>query len=216
MAVVNSKYEFIFVDVGKNGRLSDGGILQYTTFYERLIGDKLNLPEKIECKENLNFVFIGDEAFALHKHLLKPFSQSSLNYERRIYNYRLARGRNVVENVFGLISSRFRVLHTAINMKPLNIQFVVLAICTLHNYLIRAKIHYTGPTTFDAEDKQTHELQENAEWRQHYDVHLSPLQAEATKSYTSDAKQNRDDYMAYFNGKGKVSWQDAMLNKGSA
>lgn len=36
MAIVNSNYEFIYVNVGKYGRLSDGGIIECTEFYRRL------------------------------------------------------------------------------------------------------------------------------------------------------------------------------------
>lgn len=32
MAVVNANYEFIMVDAGTNGRVSDGGVLQNTIF----------------------------------------------------------------------------------------------------------------------------------------------------------------------------------------
>lgn len=71
-ALVNANYEFIFVDAGKNWRISDGGILQHTAIYQLLIEGKLMLPERHKCKANLNFVFIGDEAFALHKHVLQP------------------------------------------------------------------------------------------------------------------------------------------------
>lgn len=215
MGMVNANYEFIFVDVGKNGRMSDGGVLQYTAFYQRLVEDKLSLPENHECIDNLNFVFIGDEASALHRHLLKPFSQNDLTYERRIYNYRLSRGRNVVENVFGLIAARFRVLHTAINMTPIKIQFIVLAICTLHNYLMKRNKRYIGIDTFDSENKESHEIMENAEWRQH-DVELCPIQVTGTKNYTFDAKRNRNDYLEYFNGRGQVDWQAEMLTKGKA
>ncbi|XP_050297444.1 uncharacterized protein LOC126736878 [Anthonomus grandis grandis] len=44
MAIVNAEYEFLYVDVGKNGRLSDGGVLGYTTFFRHLISDRLHLP----------------------------------------------------------------------------------------------------------------------------------------------------------------------------
>lgn len=41
MALVNSNYEFIFVDVGKNGRVSDGGVIESTEFYHKLVNRKL-------------------------------------------------------------------------------------------------------------------------------------------------------------------------------
>jgi hypothetical protein len=110
MAVVNHNYEFIYADVGKQGRISDGGVIQATSFHNRLQNGSLNLPTNSECDEGLNFVFIADEAFALEKHILKPYPQKKLDYQKRIYNYRLARARNVVENAFGLIANRFRIM----------------------------------------------------------------------------------------------------------
>jgi hypothetical protein len=100
----------------------------------------------------LNFVFLGDEAFGLNEHFLKPYAQRELDRGTRIFNYRLARARNVVENGFGIISSRFRVLHTAMNMKQKNICFVVMAICALHNYLRVSSDSYLSPSTVDRED----------------------------------------------------------------
>jgi len=37
MAIVNANYQFIMVDVGANGRISDGGVLYYTKFWEKTI-----------------------------------------------------------------------------------------------------------------------------------------------------------------------------------
>ncbi|XP_076679553.1 uncharacterized protein LOC143374889 [Andrena cerasifolii] len=57
MALVDSNYEFIFVDVSKNGRISDGGILEQTEFMRRLNNNQLNLPKNNETVNNLNFAF---------------------------------------------------------------------------------------------------------------------------------------------------------------
>jgi hypothetical protein len=43
------------------------------------------------------FVFIGDEAFKLSEHLMKPYARRSLDDIKRIYNYRLSFGRQMVE-----------------------------------------------------------------------------------------------------------------------
>ncbi|XP_031341136.1 uncharacterized protein LOC116169243 [Photinus pyralis] len=215
LALVNANHEFIFVDVGKNGRHSDGGILEYTDFYDGLMNGHLHLPDNSETDKNLNFVFLGDEAFSLHENFLKPFPQRDLTYEKRIYNYRLSRARNVSENAFGLLSARFRILHTAIHMtNPQNITYVVLAICALHNFLIKRKTLYATLRSFDQEDVLTHELQQG-EWR-NVTTQLENLETSLQKNVSVAAKTNREKYMEYFNKEGQVPWQDAMLKKGKS
>lgn len=51
----------------------------------------------------LNYVFIGDEAFALRTDFLKPYNQKELDYEKRIFNYHLSRARRIIENAFGIL-----------------------------------------------------------------------------------------------------------------
>ncbi|KAB0790238.1 hypothetical protein PPYR_15427, partial [Photinus pyralis] len=64
MALVDSNYEFVFVDVGKTGRWSNGGVVEQTDFHRKLVS-KLHLPSNDETVKNLNYVFLGDEVFAL-------------------------------------------------------------------------------------------------------------------------------------------------------
>ncbi|XP_028393182.1 protein ANTAGONIST OF LIKE HETEROCHROMATIN PROTEIN 1-like [Dendronephthya gigantea] len=45
MAVVGPNSEFIFADVGCQGRISDRGVLRNTIFYKALQSNKLNIPE---------------------------------------------------------------------------------------------------------------------------------------------------------------------------
>ncbi|XP_031329429.1 protein ALP1-like [Photinus pyralis] len=103
LAVVDADYKFLMVDFGTNGRVSDGGVIENTKFYKKLIDGKLNLPN---CRRvgnrDLKYVFVGDEAFALKSNFMKPFNVRELSTEKRIYNYRLSRARRVVENVFDL------------------------------------------------------------------------------------------------------------------
>lgn len=46
MAIANANYEFIYYDVGTNGRLSDGGVINNTDFYDKLVNNRLNVPTK--------------------------------------------------------------------------------------------------------------------------------------------------------------------------
>ena len=69
MALVDSNYEFIFVDVGKNGRISDGGVIEHTEFLRRLNNGQLNLPENHETVNNLSSEVLWMEStFALFHH----------------------------------------------------------------------------------------------------------------------------------------------------
>jgi hypothetical protein len=68
---------------------------------------------------------------------MKPYQRKNLNIKSRIFNYRLSRARRVIENAFGIMVSRFRVLYTAINLDVENIELVVMTCCVLHNFLRR-------------------------------------------------------------------------------
>ena len=103
ISIANANYEFLYCDIGTNGRVSDGGVIESTKFYEKLLHEELNLPlprKPDNSTSDLPYVFVGDEAFALRKDLLKPFSRKQLPNERRVFNYRLSRARRVIENTF--------------------------------------------------------------------------------------------------------------------
>lgn len=95
--------EFIMVDAGMNGRISDGGVLYYSTFGALLQRADLNTPEPASLPnttERFPYVFVGDEAFALRNNLMRPFSENSLTPDRFEFNKSLSRARVVVETTF--------------------------------------------------------------------------------------------------------------------
>lgn len=75
MAIVDANYQFIMVYVGSNGRISDGGVLYYTKFWEKFQNHALNIPPP---------------PFSLQTNLMKPYSQHDLTNKRHIFNYRLS------------------------------------------------------------------------------------------------------------------------------
>nr|CAH7732077.1 unnamed protein product [Callosobruchus chinensis] len=44
MAIVDAKYNFVYVNIGCQGRISDGGVFKHTDFAKRLENGTLNLP----------------------------------------------------------------------------------------------------------------------------------------------------------------------------
>ncbi|CAH1974324.1 unnamed protein product [Acanthoscelides obtectus] len=139
MAVADANYRFVYVDIGSYGKDCDSSIFKRSSLWTSIINNDHEIPiEKTvtgidNCK--LPYYFVGDEAFALHQHLLRPFGGSQLTIKKRIFNYRLSRARRYVECTFGLLSNKWRILHRAINLEPDFAVIIVKACVVLHNFV---------------------------------------------------------------------------------
>lgn len=119
MAIADANYKFIYIDVGTNGRASDGGVFSKCSFNRALNEKKLQLlpPSPLPSREMpVQFMLVADDAFALGPNLIKPFSAKSLSGIERVFNYRISRTRRIIENAFGIMSSRFCVLRQPIQL----------------------------------------------------------------------------------------------------
>ena len=125
--MVDADYNFLYVNVGANGSANDSTIFQDSPLYAALEKNTLNMPP--------GSVILGDSIFPLKTWLMKPYSRRNCNAQRTVFNYRLSRARRVVENAFGILTWRFRVFKSAIELKLSTVDEVVLATCALHNWL---------------------------------------------------------------------------------
>lgn len=101
LAVVNANYEFIYCDVGAEGKNADGGVWEHCRLNKAMKNGLLQFPPDVDLGHfKLPCHFIADDAFAMTKRLLKPYSHRLLDQRQQIYNYRLSRARRLVENVF--------------------------------------------------------------------------------------------------------------------
>lgn len=140
-AMVDTNCNLIFVDVGFQGRISDGGIFKNTQLFTNLKDGHLSIPPLPGQPTLVPQVILGDEAFSLIVNLMKPFSGvHPPGSKERIFNYRLSRGRRVVENAFGIMSSVFRVLRKSMILKPEKAEFIVMACVHLRNFFRNTQI----------------------------------------------------------------------------
>ncbi|CAH1990031.1 unnamed protein product [Acanthoscelides obtectus] len=143
MAVTDADYNFIYANIGCQGRISDGGVFRETIFYKKLANNNLALPapESLPGSNRLSpYVILTDDAFPLQEHILKPFSgYHDKGSCERVYNYRHSRARRVVENSFGLLASVFRVFRKPLMVHVDNAEIITTTCIYLHNFLRRSK-----------------------------------------------------------------------------
>ncbi|XP_072400727.1 uncharacterized protein [Diabrotica undecimpunctata] len=85
MALVDADYNFIYVDVGCNGRASDGGVYNNSSLYKAIENNLLDIPENaVLPKSNIKVrhVFVADDAFRLSTHLMKQCGQRCSQNEK--------------------------------------------------------------------------------------------------------------------------------------
>ena len=88
------------------------------------------------------YFLLGDEVFPLKKWLMRPYLGLDADEEERVYNYRHSRGRRVIENAFGIVTSRWRIFQK-LRATVSNLEKYTMACLALHNYLRQTQILFT-------------------------------------------------------------------------
>ena len=123
---------FIDLCIGWAGCVHDARVLVNSSIHQKCNSGEL-LGEQNSLLQIPNFL-VGDSAYPLLPWLIKPFAQSpSLSASEKLYNYRMCRGRVVVEIAFGRLKARWRCLTKQNEMSITNVPNVIAACCTLHN-----------------------------------------------------------------------------------
>ena len=113
LVLCNSNYKAIWAHVGSPGSESDCGIYNESPLFQGAQAGTINLPPPEPLPNDTQdtpYFFIGDDAFPLHQYMLKPYSDRYLDQDQLIFNYRLSRARQFVENLFGIMAKRSRCL----------------------------------------------------------------------------------------------------------
>lgn len=204
LALIDHSYNFTCIDVGAYGSASDAGIFSKSTLKKAIEENQLNLPDEA--------VMLGDEAFPLTKYLMKPYPRRNiLTKKQKIYNYRHCRARRIVENGFGILSSRFRVFRRPLRLLPSTVVKLVKAACSLHNWIRKSGLNQTIDIIQDIEDLENGKLIPG-QWRKEPQfTGVINLAATSQRNYLNEAKDKRDSLADYFMGEGAVTWQDRMI-----
>jgi len=152
LAMVDANCKFVIVDVGSYGKEGDAGIFKKSKMGELVNNGTIFPPPKSLPNSNtlLPHVIVGDEAFSISEHMMKPYSRTQMlqDAKKRTFNYCLSKARRTSENAFGIMSAVFRIFFTPINLKPETIDSVIVVCCCLHN-MLRDDYLSTNPSTAD-------------------------------------------------------------------
>jgi len=142
MASCDADGIFTTIDVGQAGRNADAGVFRACRLGRWLDINGLDIPTGIKLPHDegdiqmFPYYFVADEAFPLKSYLMRPYPRRVLNNKKRIFNYRLSRGRKTIECAFGMMASKFKVLSTPIlcvNEETIN--SITRCVCVLHNFI---------------------------------------------------------------------------------
>lgn len=198
MACSDANGLFTSIDVGDYGRNNDAGVFKNSGLGQSLSNGTLNipnpspLPREEEFGRPFNYYFVADEAFPLSRHIIRPYSQRTLNNDRRIFNYRLSRGRKIIECAFGMLVSKFRVFEIPMSCSVEKVVKIVKAACILHNFIKKNENKKFNPTPDNTINMCTFNIQNQLQGRPN-----------------NEALESRDYLCQYFiKPYGAVPWQN--------
>lgn len=127
----------MYLNVGTPGRSNDSTIFEKSSLKRELNSCQL-LKEMSRTLSNVSvpICILGDSAFKLSSHLMKPFPFSTTQtIAERNFNYSHSKCRRVVENFFGHLKARFRRIGKGLDNDIDNTNMIIKACCILHNFL---------------------------------------------------------------------------------
>jgi hypothetical protein len=125
-AVCDERGRFLYICTALPGSQPDANAFDVTSLKHWVN----NLPP--------GYFLVGDNAHVLSEHMLIPFfSGSQRSYPlNSVFNYFLSQLRIRIEMAFGLLSTKWRIFHRAMEIQPEGTKQVVMACARLHNFII--------------------------------------------------------------------------------
>ena len=210
LGIVDSNAQFIAFDLGSAGSQSDGGIFKSGCLNDICASSCFPTPTQLgERITDVPYFLLGDDAFGLDIHLMKPYQHRSAMGDEKVYNYRHSRARRIVENAFGILCARFRVLLRTLELNVENAMEVVRACLALHNFLITKKDkNYMPPGFIDSEDCDGNVTP--GSWRNlsNNSTEICDLRGDQSgRPSSTEARELRDTLKEFFYDEGAVSFQ---------
>ena len=87
----------------------------------------------------MTIVILGDSAYPRFPWLLVPYAGTSLSPDQLQFNLTHSSTRIIIENAFGQLKGRFRLISNQVDIATCKVAQIVVACCTLHNFCLNEK-----------------------------------------------------------------------------
>lgn len=147
-----------------------------------------SIPERSDVDKHFKdvpYVFVADDAFALHENMLKLYKTINLPMQKNV-NYRLSRACRMIESCFGILAPKFRIFRTTIIADVCLVESITKASVCLHNWLRLKNSSYITAWMNDQEAAP-------GSWR---NTHLQPT---THRNASKESKKVRDSLANYLN-----------------
>jgi hypothetical protein len=137
MALCDSDYKLIYVDIDAYGHENDAGIFESSKLeinFERNLYRLLPLTALLDTNIRLPYFVIGDDIYLLKSYLMKPFPGRGLSKEQRIFNGRLSASRRCSENLFDQMMNKWRLMRVGVIVSRVDTCRYYRTIAVLYNY----------------------------------------------------------------------------------
>jgi hypothetical protein len=109
-------------ETGYGGSNSDAGIFRASAMKRLITHAGLDIAPISPLKYEKNgspfpYYFVADEAFPLSHYLVGPYAIKILDNLKRVFHYRLSRGRKTIECAFGMLAEKVSVLNGPIRCR---------------------------------------------------------------------------------------------------
>ena len=118
--------------------MNDSGVWNSSGLRRKIEDNCLNIPAPTPLPLEyirIPYVFAGDDAFALKSYMMKPYPQTNLTPEKRVYNYHHSRARRISENLFGIVANKWSIFQQPLSLPPERACTVTKCALVLHNFL---------------------------------------------------------------------------------
>ncbi|XP_064475393.1 uncharacterized protein LOC135389258 [Ornithodoros turicata] len=124
---------FRYINVGSPGRYHDAHVYARSRFRELVDSNSFLLPASVIEVVPVPPIILCDQAFPLTPNPMKPYPTAVAETPEALFNYNLSKSWRIVENAFGRVKARFRLIMKRLECTLPNAKQAIRAACILHN-----------------------------------------------------------------------------------